>query len=140
MVPTCRHPRRGLHTVFPVFYNGPFKSGVKIPTHECYNQKYLLEPAIASDSAFVRAWKVSILDKTARPPRYGAMRASPSRQHLAEEHTHSAGLHTPGRQQPQPRRTDQRIQRVLDYQCAYMTGAHVWDDVRPLLISIGSLG
>ena len=52
------------HGSIPVRYNdGGFKSGVKIPgskkeAREYGGRRYLLEPAIAGDVAFVRAWKV----------------------------------------------------------------------------------
>ncbi|GJE95159.1 3-oxoacid CoA-transferase [Phanerochaete sordida] len=52
------------HGSIPIRYNeGGFKSGVKIPgnkkeAREIDGRRYLLEPAIAGDVAFVRAWKV----------------------------------------------------------------------------------
>lgn len=52
------------HGSIPVRYNeGGFKSGVNIPgnkkeAREWGGRRYLLEPAIAGDVAFVRAWKV----------------------------------------------------------------------------------
>ncbi|KIP08148.1 hypothetical protein PHLGIDRAFT_88580 [Phlebiopsis gigantea 11061_1 CR5-6] len=52
------------HGSIPVRYNdGGFKSGVKIPgnkkeAREYNGRRYLLEPGIAGDVAFVRAWKV----------------------------------------------------------------------------------
>ncbi len=48
----------------PIRYNeGGFKSGVKIPgnkkdTREFGGRKYLMEPGIKGDVAFIRAWKV----------------------------------------------------------------------------------
>jgi 3-oxoacid CoA-transferase len=48
----------------PIRYNeGGFKSGVKIPGNkkeakEFNGRRYLMEPAIAGDVAFIRAWKV----------------------------------------------------------------------------------
>lgn len=52
------------HGSIPIRYNeGGFKAGVKIPGNKkeaaVFNgRRYLLEPALAGDVAFIRAWKV----------------------------------------------------------------------------------
>jgi 3-oxoacid CoA-transferase len=51
------------------FNDGGMKAGVKIPgnkkeTREFNGRKYVMEPAIAGDVAFVRAWKVDEIGNT----------------------------------------------------------------------------